>query len=122
VTDIPGDAAEEMRELQEQFAGRLPARLAEIEEAWQAALGSGWDGGALRQLYRLTHSLSGAAATFGFAAVAADAARLESLLRQVTSAGGPPDDETALRIAGLMDELRSHAPPRDGRQDGRGNR
>ncbi|HYG62509.1 MAG TPA: Hpt domain-containing protein [Thermoanaerobaculia bacterium] len=118
MTDIPGDAADEMRELQEQFARRLPERVAEIEEAWQAALGAGWEAGRLRQLFRLAHSLRGAAATFGFADAAAIASRLESLLQEVTASGGPPDEEIARRIAGLVDELRSQAPS----QDGRGNR
>jgi HPt (histidine-containing phosphotransfer) domain-containing protein len=102
---MPGEAAEELRALQEQFAQRLPARLAEIDEAWRAARDSGWEPGALRLLLRLSHSLSGAAATFGFPAVAAAAARLESFLQEITRAGGPPVEQSAERLAGLLDEL-----------------
>jgi HPt (histidine-containing phosphotransfer) domain-containing protein len=119
VTDIPGEVDAELRVLQEQFALRLPARLSEIEVAWQTAREAGWEAGPLRAFYRLSHSLSGAAATFGFPAVSAAASRLESLLQaMLQQAAAPPEEETARRIEALVDELRSHAPP----QDGRGNR
>jgi HPt (histidine-containing phosphotransfer) domain-containing protein len=112
VNEVPGESTEELRELREQFALRLPARLTEIEDSWQRAGDSGWSAEPLRLLFRLTHSLSGAAATFGFPEVATAAASLESLLQEVMAAARPPGAEKARSIADLLDELhRVSSPP-----------
>ena len=63
---LPSDPVLELKELQEYFAGRLPERLAELEEAWAAVTASGWEPERLRTLHRLAHSLTGAGSTFGY--------------------------------------------------------
>jgi HPt (histidine-containing phosphotransfer) domain-containing protein len=47
-------------ELRQYFAGRLPARVAEVERARDEARDAGWTGPPLRTLHRLAHSLAGA--------------------------------------------------------------
>lgn len=70
-------------ELRRYFAGRLPARLAEIEEALAAARAAGWTGEPLRIAHRLAHSLKGAGTTFGFPEVSELGRELERLLAGV---------------------------------------
>lgn len=67
-------------ELRRYFAGRLPARLAEIEEALAAARAARWSGEPLRTAHRLAHSLKGVGETFGFPEVSELAGRLERVL------------------------------------------
>lgn len=67
-------------ELRRYFAGRLPARIAEIEAALAAARAAGWTGDPLRTAHRLAHSLKGAGTTFGFPEVSEAAGRLEGVL------------------------------------------
>jgi diguanylate cyclase (GGDEF)-like protein len=86
------------------FADRLPARIAEIEAAHDAALRSGWTGEPLRTFHRLAHSLAGAGATFGFSEVTAASKRLEALLKDTLGGGPPPADA---EVAELLARLRA---------------
>ena len=76
-------------ELRRYFAGRLPHRLDELEEACRAARDAGWWGTPLRTFHRLAHSLAGAGAIFGFPEVSDLARRLERLLKPVLENGAP---------------------------------
>ena len=87
-------------ELRRYFAGRLPARIAEIEEALAAARTAGWAGEPLRTAHRLAHSLKGAGTTFGFPEVSEAAGGLERLL------AGPLGAEEEREIEGVMARLR----------------
>jgi len=63
------------------FAGRLPLRYEKMHAAlaqWQA---DGSDDAGLIELYRLLHSLAGAAGSFGYAALGAAAAVLEQRVK-----------------------------------------
>jgi HPt (histidine-containing phosphotransfer) domain-containing protein len=91
-------------ELREYFAGRLPARLQEIEEASSAACEAGWGGEPLRRFHRLTHSLVGAGATFGHPAVTEVSRRLERLLRALLE-GPVVGDGVSEQVAALLAEL-----------------
>ncbi len=99
--DDPG--AEELRRY---FAGRLPARLAELEEACTNARDAGWAAEPLRHFHRLVHSLVGVGATFGFPAVTEHARTLERLLKARLE-GGPPPPEG--EIGDLLGRLRAAA-------------
>jgi chemotaxis protein histidine kinase CheA len=97
--------------LQEYFAGRLPGRLREIEEAWQRVRETAWsDGEALKTFHRLTHSLAGAGTTFGFDAVSDTARALERRLKAVLQGAEPPLDPAA--VEDLLSSLRRAAAPR----------
>ena len=76
-------------ELQEYFAGRLPDRLREIDEAWARVQASAWSPEPLRDLHRLVHSLSGAGTTFGFPEVTRTARALERFLKSALDGSGP---------------------------------
>jgi len=99
--------------LKDYFAGRLPARLGEIDEAWSAVQAAGWNGEAARTFHRLAHSLAGAGSTFGFPAVTDAARALEVRLRAALQ-GAPPappeppeDTEVAELLAALARAARS---------------
>lgn len=83
------DSTLELQELQEYFAGRLPDRLREIDEAWARVQGSAWSPEPLRELHRLVHSLSGAGTTFGFPEVTRTARALERFLKSALDGSGP---------------------------------
>jgi HPt (histidine-containing phosphotransfer) domain-containing protein len=87
-------------ELRQYFAGRLPARVADLERAHGEARDAGWTGPPLKTFHRLAHSLAGAAATFGFPEEAALSRRIEGLLE------GAVGEETAREIAEILEELK----------------
>lgn len=97
-------------DLRRYFAGRLPARVSEVEAARDAARDAGWGKEPLRTFHRLAHSLAGASATFGFPEVSETSRRLESLLKSALDGGSPPD---AVEVEGLLSRLRDLAghPP-----------
>ncbi len=66
--------------LKERLVGELPARLDQLEYAYQSWLHSR-DPADLQTFHRLSHSLTGAAATFGFADLATTTRTLESHLK-----------------------------------------
>lgn len=92
-------------ELRQYFAGRLPARLAEIQEALAAARAAGWSGEPLRDAHRLAHSLKGVGETFGFPEVTTLARRLEGVLEV------PVGEEEEREIEEVMGRLRSVSNP-----------
>ena len=101
-------------DLQRYFAGRLPARVSEIEAARDAARDAGWRDEPLRTFHRLAHSLAGTGATFGFPEVSAVSRQLESLLKSALDGGSPPE---AAEVEGLLSRLRDlagHPPDPEG--------
>jgi diguanylate cyclase (GGDEF)-like protein len=97
------NSAEDLRRY---FAGRLPARLAEVEAARDGARDAGWEGEPLRTFHRLAHSLAGVGATFGFPEITAAARRLEAVLKAAMTTEGPP---AAADVDLLLRRLRSIA-------------
>jgi diguanylate cyclase (GGDEF)-like protein len=105
----PGaDVAEDLRRY---FAGRLPARLAEVEAARDAARDAGWTGEPLRTFHRLAHSLAGVGATFGFPEITTAARRLESLLKAALATAEPPAAAEVDTLLGRLHEI-ARRPPR----------
>jgi chemotaxis protein histidine kinase CheA len=104
LADLENDLEEE--ELRRYFAGRLPARLTEVEDAAVAAGKAGWAAEPLRHFHRLTHSLVGAGATFGFPGVTEHARTLERLLKAHLNGGPPPP---AAEVAEILGRLRTAA-------------
>ncbi len=123
----------ELRDLQQYFANRLPERLEEIELAWSEVRKTGWAADPLRELHRLTHSLTGAGSTFGYPEVTRTARCLERYLQelQATPAGAekaPGDaaekalgdsaekalgEDCVVQVEALLEDLRTaaHSPP-----------
>jgi len=104
VTELGDDPGVE--DLRRYFAGRLPERLAEVEEAGTAAREAGWAAEPLRRFHRLAHSLVGAGATFGFPRVTEHARALERLLKAHLDGGPPP---VAAEVAEILGRLRTAA-------------
>jgi HPt (histidine-containing phosphotransfer) domain-containing protein len=96
--------------LREYFAGRLPERLAEIEDACRAAQETGFTGEPLRTFHRLVHSLAGAGGTFGYPEVSETARGLERLLKSFLGNSGsgetPSEPENGV-IADYLLRLRT---------------
>ena len=107
MTDLEDDLGGE--ELHRYFAGRLPARLIEIEEAATAAGAAGWATEPLRRFHRLAHSLVGAGATFGFPGITEHARALERLLKAHLNGGPPPSAAEIAEVAEILGRLRTAA-------------
>jgi chemotaxis protein histidine kinase CheA len=105
-----GSSELDPEQLQEYFAGRLPDRLREIEEAWRNVRETAWSGDALKTFHRLVHSLAGAGTTFGFGAVSDASRALERRLKAVLQGAEPPLDPAA--VEDLLSSLRQAASPR----------
>lgn len=90
------DAESTLGSLRQHFAGRLPERLREIEDAWRNACAADWRPEEAKTTHRLAHSLVGAGATFGFPAVTSAARLLEQRLKPVAQGAGPPPDDATV--------------------------
>jgi diguanylate cyclase (GGDEF)-like protein len=109
----PSDPVLELKELQEYFAGRLPERLAEMDDAWSAVTASGWEEERVRTLHRLAHSLTGAGSTFGYPEVSRTARILERFLKAALDGSGPAGEGAANQVARLLEGVQRAAqwPP-----------
>ncbi len=88
--------------LQERFVAGLPDRLAQLEQAfgrWRR------EGAGLDEFHRLAHSLTGAGATFGCAALSQAARELESYLKALALADGAVQSGDLARIRQLLTAL-----------------
>ena len=102
---------EEVRsDLRDYFAGRLPARLAELEDALAEVRSSGWAPEPLAKLHRLAHSLAGAGGTFGWPEVSEAARELEKFLKSQLGGLTVPVEEAEGRVAEALAEVRQLAP------------
>ena len=92
------------------FADKLDGRLGEIEAAVRSLAVSGGDAPlALRRLRDLTHKLSGAGATFGFADLGRDAGALEVFCESVLDRRDGPTRGDMEEIEGLVERLKTAA-------------
>lgn len=109
----PDSAALELGSLHEYFAGRLPERLRELEEAWKQVVETAWSEPALKDFHRFAHSLCGAGATFGFPSLSAAARTLEQLLRSVVRGQEPPlAAEVVEELLATLRQASTEPPPR----------
>jgi len=105
--DPPDEPLPDLGSLREYFAGRLPDRLREIDEAWQQVRETAWGAEEVKLFHRLAHSLTGAGATFGFAAVTDAARDLERRLKPALHQEGPPVEPA--EVDALLAALRAAA-------------
>jgi diguanylate cyclase (GGDEF)-like protein len=110
---MAGDLDLELRDLQQYFASRLPERLDEIEIIWKEVRETGWAPDPLRDLHRLSHSLTGAGGTFGYPEVTRTARSLERYLKECLESSEPLGEPAAARVEALLADLRqaAHSPP-----------
>ncbi len=84
------------------FLQQLPARLEELEAAWNQDR--------TIETHRLAHRLAGTAGTFGASAVSTVARAIEHLLNPVRE-GAPLQEEVRREVEARLRELRSAAQP-----------
>lgn len=98
--------------LRESYAAKLDERIAQICEGWSAYLGQS-DGPprreALANLYRITHTLAGSGATFGFPSISNAARRAEIVLKSLLQSGAALEIEHQTEIESALEELRGAA-------------
>jgi periplasmic divalent cation tolerance protein len=95
----------------------LPAKVAEIDTGWQAALKSGEPAPpALAELERMAHTLAGTAGTLGFVEAGRAAGELEELLERAAAGGVIDGPAQWAGITSAVQALRAAAAP-DGAAD-----
>ena len=92
--------------LREGFCDELPQRLEDISSAWRVLQQSGWSDANAEILERLSHSLAGAAATFGLAPISEAARAVERAVEALRAATAPSKDDL-ISVAGLLAALTS---------------
>ncbi len=109
---LAGQAAlqELLANMRDEYASKLPGKLAHIESLWHELAGGG--DSCRDELLRATHSIAGAAATFGLPGVSNAALELERVLQAVCAHGGAPDDQERIRIAAGVAQLLRASPGR----------
>jgi diguanylate cyclase (GGDEF)-like protein len=105
----PKTAQEQLNALRQAYAQHLPEKVHEIEVIWKSLLEQEWNQDALKTLHRLTHSLNGSSATFGFNAVRNLASTLETLLKSITESGVQLTTEQRVQINASLDALKQAA-------------
>lgn len=98
----------ELAKLQQNYAAALPAKVAEIRDAWAAAIdGKRLD--RLADLRRLAHGMAGSGGAFGYASVSTAARALEVFVQALLDAhafpGGDQQDEMDLLLRDLADAV-----------------
>ncbi len=100
---------EQLNALCQGYAQQLPEKVREIEVVWQSLLEQEWNQDAVKTLHRLTHSLNGSSATFGFNAVRNLASTLETLLKSITENNVQLTTEQRGQIEASLDALKQAA-------------
>lgn len=98
----------ELAKLQQNYAAALPAKVAEIRDAWAAAIdGKRLD--RLADLRRLAHGMTGSGGAFGYSSVSTAARALEVFVQALLDAhafpGGDQQDEMDLLLRDLADAV-----------------
>ncbi len=102
----------QLRALQESYRQQLPAKLAQVDAAWNGPANTpGAEG--LQEFHRLVHTLTGSGATFGFSALSDAAYSLESFLKELTANGQAATEEQRAQIAVLLRALHEAAAKPD---------
>lgn len=107
MVSAPVSVEEQMAQLRASFALRLPGRVDEIASAWRAIAQNAWNAENAKRFHRLTHSLAGAAATFGFAALSQVARQLELYVEPFVPAQMPLTPEQRATIEQKLAALAS---------------
>lgn len=96
-------------QLKKDFAAQLPLRLRAIDDALQACREPLGDEARRQDLYRLLHSLGGAAGSFGLVQLGLDAQRIEAKLTAQAQRGSWSEHEIA-QIAQALALLKQGLP------------
>lgn len=94
----PNDLPARLAAIRADFIADLPNRAAGLRGAWAQVQASDWQGAPLQELHRLTHSLSGAGATFGCAELSERARALEEQLQRLLQGDPGADRDRAAAL------------------------
>lgn len=100
---------QQLKELQEEYASRLPGRIIELEQIWGRIQRRGDSSKDLALLRRKVHSLSGSGTTFGFKQISEHARQIELLLDMIIMEGEETIAQRKSKINELLDNMR-HDP------------
>jgi chemotaxis protein histidine kinase CheA len=106
MADPQADLAERLARLRHSYISHLPAKIGDIEAAWQSLMHNAWEKRLIAEMHRMTHSLTGSGKTFGVDAVSGAARSLEMRLKAVTAADARPSEPELVRISELVQHLR----------------
>ncbi len=100
------DVEEKLRALRDQYARRLPDKIATFAAKWAAACDHPDDPAPFRQLLRELHTLAGSGASFGFPAISRLARLAEqSLQQQLDTPAGLASPARQAEVAELLERL-----------------
>lgn len=107
------DIHKQLQALRDSYVAELPARVADIQQDWEALPAAAIHSTALYELYRKLHSMAGSAGSFGVPALGQAAQRIEQYLKSKLEMD--PDwssterTEIAAGIAELRQLIETHA-------------
>jgi DNA-binding response OmpR family regulator len=98
----------QIREMQQDYATRLPGKIIELEQIWGRVQRQSDTSKDLAELRRKVHSLSGSGATFGFKQIGEFARQLELLVDMIMAEGEKTINQRKNKINELLDDMRHH--------------
>lgn len=110
MADLPDALRQSIAMLRDDYASKLPGKIAEIEALWRRLLAADAPAAELEDVVRRVHGIAGSGATFGLAAVSDAARELERFLERIHAAGRLPDTVERKRVAALIASLKQAAP------------
>ena len=99
---------QQLREMQQDYASRLPGKIIELEQIWGRVQRQSDTGKDLADFRRKVHSLSGSGATFGFKQIGEYARQLELLVDMIIVEGEKTINLRKNKINELLDDMRHH--------------
>jgi DNA-binding response OmpR family regulator len=99
---------DQFRDLQKDYASRLPQKILELEKIWESIQRGEDTTKQLAKFRKIVHSLSGSGATFGFKELTENARQLELLLDMIIAEGESTIEQRKNKIDVLLDSMRHH--------------
>ena len=99
------DIESALKQLQQAFAEKIPAKLALIRQQWRQLQASHEDRDIYQKLHRSVHTLNGTGATYGFTELARAAEAIERTLEQLPDKHEAWPDEAVSEIESLINNL-----------------
>ncbi len=103
-----GKTLQQLVEMQQDYASRLPGKIIELEQIWERIQGRGDAREDLALLRRKAHSLSGSGTTFGFKEISEYARQMELLVDMIITEGKNTISRKKDNINELLDNMRHH--------------
>jgi HPt (histidine-containing phosphotransfer) domain-containing protein len=99
---------QQLKEMQQDYASRLPEKIIELEQIWERIQRRGDTSKDLALLRRKVHSLSGSGTTFGFKQISEYARQMELLVDMIIVEGNKTIAQRKSKINELLDNMRHH--------------